>query len=398
MAATSTRVGECLHAAEPLVQRQIPGQTLKKRGRRPQLDKYNDFKCINCEGEITFSRRSDLQRHIRITHSRGANESFVCRAQGCFRGQSPWSFTRSDKLTAHIRTTHHQMTVFSQCPIENCNFGPHTLEDVGVHIQRVHHDESNGRAVLNATSCKALRCPIWRCGKHVSAVKLLHHVTTHAKEEIEAANQSLELAGLLVQFTPGCDVTIQIVCPLCRIVSASIEQFTAHLLTEHLYAPQSGGPEHFEQWKIHLTKSGFATGVTAKTLPWSPVGMPSMFRPRRGIQCPSCPFSVDGDGREAEIRAAIREHHLSLLRPETEAAEEIYPRRMQILRLWPEFATHPVFADLDHPKQQNGSVPSGARLSSASYADNTVNRPQPFMRPFDGGFELIFPDADHTYI
>ena len=56
-------------------------------------------------------------------------------------------------------------------------------------------------------------------------------------------------------------------------------------------------------------------------------------------------------------RALIREHHLSFLRPEAEVISELYPRRMAILRLWPEFVTHPVFADFDQFPQQSTSVP-----------------------------------------
>jgi len=42
-------------------------------------------------------------------------------------------------------------------------------------------------------------------------------------------------------------------------------------------------------------------------------------------------------------------HHLDLLSPEAEAVAELYPYRMEMLRLYPEFVSHPVFADFDQP-------------------------------------------------
>jgi hypothetical protein len=352
--------------APPHVPTRDPGQMSERCGQRPVLAKHTDLRCVDCGDEITFSRRSDFDRHTRIKHPRGYNASFVCSAQGCFRGQVPWSFVRSDKLTSHIKITHHQNTIFSQCPIEDCSFGQCTLETMGVHIQRVHPDESKGRAVLNATSCRTLRCPIWRCGKYFSAVKLLHHVTTHAREDIEAANQSLDLLGLLVQSTHGCAVTIQVICPICHAVSATVEQSARHLTTEHLYTPQSATSEHFEKWKAYLRQNSRSHLVATvnKLLPWS--SFDDFYKPtaKRAYGCPSCPFSVTGVERfypgSVELereqigkRTAIREHHLSFLRPGAEVVKELYPYRMQILRLWPEFASHPVFADLDQPQQQS---------------------------------------------
>jgi hypothetical protein len=53
--------------------------------------------------------------------------------------------------------------------------------------------------------------------------------------------------------------------------------------------------------------------------------------------------------QQAAIDAASA-HHLSLLRPEAEVVAELYPYRMQILRLYSEFVSHPVFADFDQPQ------------------------------------------------
>ena len=44
---------------------------------------------------------------------------------------------------------------------------------------------------------------------------------------------------------------------------------------------------------------------------------------------------------------SVATHHLSLLRSEAEVIHELRPYRMQILWLYPEFVTHPIFADLE---------------------------------------------------
>jgi hypothetical protein len=374
-----------LHVADPQIRTPEAGLSRKRRGRRQLLDKQNDFKCKDCEDEVSFSRQSDLYRHQLQKHRPGRHQYFVCNAQGCFRGQLPWSFARSDKLTSHIKTTHNLDTIFSHCSFESCSFEPCTLEALGVHLLRGHRYPGAGCAVLNATSCKVLRCPLWRCGKHVSAKKLLHHVASHAKEDIEAAKPNLELLGLLVQSTPGYlyDLTVQVVCPICHTVTADTEQFMKHFSTAHLFTPESGGSEHFDNWKACLAqnviKAPRCQAEVHDLLPWSCLDRVGSYNSKRDIRCPSCPFSVAGvawrGSGQQDKRDAIEKHHLSLLRPEAEVVEEIYPYRMQILRLWPEFVTHPVFADFDQPRQQTESGLSQAQPSFPEHLNNDFETP-----------------------
>jgi hypothetical protein len=331
-----------------------------------------------CKSRRTFKSSYELARHERTQHG---DKHFVCDAHGCFQGQLPRSFARPDKLTSHIKALHGQQTVFAKCPIADCNFGSCTLDVLGVHIQRLHPDDEYGRAVLNATSCKTLRCPLWHCGKHCTAKKMLQHITSHAKEEIEAANPSLQLMGLLVQSVPGYAVTIQVICPACRTASASMEHFIRHLSTFHLCTPQSGGSKHFEQWKAYLLQNLDKYRSSArvnKLTPWSSLEIATLSA-KRGFRCPSCPFSVAGVGGygsdQADKERAIKEHHLSLLRPEAEVVKELYPHRMQILRLWPEFVTHPVFADFDQPRKQSESGPSQAQPSLPGHVHDAFEIP-----------------------
>jgi hypothetical protein len=381
MAVPSSSTGDFLHVAEPRARSLDARQLPKRRGRRQLLDKQNKSTCFDCEDNVTFSRKSDFERHRRLKHSHEDQQHFVCSAQGCFRGEVPWSFARSDKLTSHIKTTHNLNTIFDQCPIQYCSFGPCTLEVLGVHTRPAHWDYEAGRAVLNATSCKALRCPLWHCGKHFEAKKLLQHITSHAKEELEAADPSLQFIGLLVQSAPGYDVTIQVICPVCRTASASMEQFIRHLSTVHLCTPQSGGSEHFEKWKAYLTQNldkYFSPGRVNKLMPWSSLDIRTLST-KRDFRCPSCQFSVAGvekygSDQPAKERAII-EHHLSFLCPEAEVVKELYPHRMQILRLWPEFVTHPVFADFDQLKQRSSGGPPQVQPLLPEHVNNGFGFP-----------------------
>jgi hypothetical protein len=66
-----------------------------------------------------------------------------------------------------------------------------------------------------------------------------------------------------------------------------------------------------------------------------------------------------------------------MLRPEAEVVAELYPHRMQILRLYPEFVSHPVFADFDQP--QAGIAPSSykpSQFNGTSIMEGVENRGQ----------------------
>jgi hypothetical protein len=236
-----------------------------------------------------------------------------------------------------------------------------------VHITRVHEKRARwyakeeveeGRAFLNASSCKARKCPLWRCGKHVKAPELLGHITKHAKDDVLAAIPELEHEGLIVHHDSDLGLIITVSCPICNTKSDGVDHFITHLWTSHLFLVGSGGADHFRTWKSALAK------VTTKTyhdsikglLPWAVLKV--WFGDQTtSIQCSSCLLSFSGlsEGyRQTETQKAVKNaaltHHLSLLRPEAEVKAELYPYRMQILRLYPEFVSHPVFADFDQPK------------------------------------------------
>jgi hypothetical protein len=348
---------------------------------RQERKKSQQLTCVfdGCTHEGTFSRRSDLERHVRVKHYEGAG-SFVCCAEGCLNKQIhlPWTFARSDKLTAHIKAIHSRETIFSACPATGCTFGRCTLENLGVHIARAHdryHQYEESRAVFNASTCKVRKCPLWRCGKNVKHRDLPGHVAGHAKDDVLAAIHELEHEGLVVLSASGSsqqghvhtELSIAVQCPVCNTMSDDIDQFITHLWTSHLFLVGSGGADHFKAWRSALIRcaSKPSNGDIKNLQPWANLRHWSPCR--REVQitaCPSCllPFGDMGAGSSypTEIQLAVRKaasaHHLTLLRPEVEVVAELYPYRMQILRLYPEFVSHPVFADFDRP--QDCIVPS----------------------------------------
>lgn len=393
MTAVSALASDHSGSVEPQRISSDPGPTSKRRGRQQLPNNKNAFRCIDCSNEVTFSRKSDLRRHQRSQHSHESVKPFVCNAQGCFRKQLPWSFARSDKLTSHIKAEHKSDTIFSICSISGCSFGPCTLEVLGVHIRHLHPDHEYGRAILNATSCKTLRCPLWQCGKNVTAKKLSGHVSGHSAEEVQADLLNVRSEGLVVEFAPTdkyassakSSMTIRVLCPVCNKANDNVEHFVDHLWADHLFAV--GGAEHFNAWKADWASKVHSLSRSAilKCLPWGRPAPWSALGNKYDFRCPSCPFIVSDSvypryGRFEQItreRDAISSHHLSLLRPESVVVKELYPYRMQILRFYPEFVSHPVFDDFKQPQsqQQSQSNPSEAQLTSSDLMNNDFEMP-----------------------
>jgi hypothetical protein len=359
-----------------------PLSTTRRQGRK----KSQQLTCVfdGCTRRGTFSGSYELERHVKAKHQAGAG-TFACCAEGCLNKQLhlPWTFARSDKLTAHIKATHTRDTVFAACPVTRCAFGRCTLETLGVHIARVHEkrgrryakEVEEGRAFLNASSCKARKCPLWRCGKHVKAPELLGHITKHAKHDVLAAIPELEHEGLIVHHASDLGLIITVSCPICNTKSDGMDHFINHLWTSHLFLAGSEGADHFKAWRSvlihHASKP--VDGDIQNLLPWANPRRLSLNEAEL-IACPYCLLSfgdlggsryIISESQQAARNAALA-HHLSLLRPEAEVVAELYPYRMQILRLYPEFVSHPVFADFDQPED---GVASSSQ--EPSQVDNT---------------------------
>jgi hypothetical protein len=337
-----------------------PSSTIRARKHTESLQLKCDFE--GCTHQGTFPRDWELTRH-KAKHNVGPG-SFVCRAEGCFNKQMPWTFTRSDKLTSHIKAVHTRDTVFAACPIINCNLGRCNLETLGVHIERKHKNWPEGRAVLNASTCKVRKCPLWRCGKSLTARELPGHVSEHAKDEVMEAISNLKSEGLNAAAISGSSgMIITVSCPICDATSDDIGGFIAHLWTSHLFLAGSDGVDHFAAWKSTLTENTLSPehAKIASLLPWTAFEGHLRFGCRQKMfRCSSCLLHcLRGDEGRRDLsesqraaRNAVSILHLSLLRPEAEVIAELHPHRMQILRLYPEFVSHPVFADFDPPQSE----------------------------------------------
>lgn len=298
----------------------------------------------------------------------------MCLAEGCLNKQLPWSFTRPDKLTSHIKAKHNRDTIFTACPISGCTFGQCTLETLGIHTGRAHGISHEGRAVTNASTCKIRKCPLWRCGKYVKARELLDHIAKHDGDDLLAAISDLETEGLNVVPTFGTadfdhalsGICITVPCPICKATIGSVDDFITHLWASHLFLAGSAGVAHFTAWRTEWSKNVCRTrefqsplhlrADVSVILPWASLeGFPHYKWHVNGLNCPSCLrefgtvwSDVHGPSEEQRVaQHAVSSHHLSLLRPEAEVVAELHPHRMQILRLYPELMSHPVFADFD---------------------------------------------------
>lgn len=197
----------------------------------------------------------------------------------------------------------------------------------------------------------------------MSVEKFPSHVEReHSFDEVRSVFGSLNADGFDVNQPSGTtDFSISVRCPVCNAGCGTMKEFAEHIWSAHLLLPSTGsdiGAEHFLRWRSELagnTYFHYRSGVN-KTTPWHRFKTHELSFPstKKTIKCPACPFSVsNAAGRYIDFVEMVSNHHLSLLRPEKEVVDELRPYRFQILRLYPEFVTHPVFADLDPPRQQS---------------------------------------------
>jgi hypothetical protein len=153
---------------------------------------------------------------------------------------------------------------------------------------------------------------------------------------------------------------ISVLCPICNANSDDTDGFIAHFWASHLFT--EGGADHFILWKSILTGNSAKDqhAKIASLSPWNGFDKSVTFKSRIDtIQCSSClllfsglhsnSWSATSESQRAAL-SAVSAHHPSLLRPEAEVEADLRPHRMQILRLYPEFVSHPVFADFDEPQ------------------------------------------------
>ena len=146
-------------------------------------------------------------------------------------------------------------TVSTQCPVDDCFFGPSSLDALGVHIRRMHQQYSGeARANVHATAPETRKCPI--CKTLVALDDYLAHTSGHAAHELHAARSSPAYESVVVRSIAGdasrqlpSSVVIHVDCPICHIPTPNLEQFRHHLLTNHILFDSTDALSHFHAWK-----------------------------------------------------------------------------------------------------------------------------------------------------
>jgi hypothetical protein len=89
------------------------------------------YLCVYTDCNISFARKSDLQRHIKSKHT--SEPEFRCPIETCDRNTN--AFSRKDKLDEHTRKTHENF----RCPLDHC--GVQVLESaINKHLDKYHGD------------------------------------------------------------------------------------------------------------------------------------------------------------------------------------------------------------------------------------------------------------------
>lgn len=313
------------------------------------------FTCEIARCSKKFRRHYELKRHEQQCHSHG--ERYSCTAQGCYsKGSQRHSFTRSDKLTSHIRTCHHSKTVF------RCVLCPTTmpLEELGLHCRRKHRNDRSVAAILNATSWKRCRCPVFGCRKYILLTSFQSHLATHSQGDVQGAEQSLRDMGYMVMNTNEANfgnerasITFGILCPVCGTSCDSCDVFKHHFWSAHLFQDAGTGLDHFVSWRAKLSAICFWDWrkSIAASPPWDIPGTATGKGVCR-IRCDHCSFAIVRDSQNN-----FHQEHPSFMRSVEQIVEELFPFRMHILRLYPEFESHPIFDDYKTAPaaQDNGS-------------------------------------------
>lgn len=273
-----------------------------------------------CKTKLMFKRKFELQRHMLIHEPK---KSFECPVDTCNR-RGRYTFYRDDKRRAHLKSVHTDDD-YATCPVPGCRIGPLQLDLFRLHLS--HH----GDHVLNSHAMKSLRryaeggqkCPIPKCRQKrwLSAQQLSGpkgHLATH--NEVDRTSPETILRE------NGYDTQGGMICPICSMPSPTHEDFTEHIKNEHVLT------EHGKRHAHAARSSKNYLGSLQNWCAWEPLPWPS----GENYQCPCCPFL------HRAYRVYPDTSHEGLIKP----SEELYPYRRQILRLWPNIDSHPVFDDL----------------------------------------------------
>jgi len=168
--------------------------------------------------------------------------------------------------------------------------------------------------------CDLRRCKRWFSGYAADALQ--QHLSTHPLDERLAQSDVIREMG----FDPN---TIAIVCPICQQHFANSSLFVPHLEAAHLAT--DGG-----HW---LSFSAQVSDHMVRPKIWEPSLADVRYRYDQFL-CHYCGM------KRSNCDEAWRGHCINLLK--TQNLDEVVASRAVILRLLPDFASHPVF-EMDKP-------------------------------------------------
>ena len=142
-------------------------------------------------------------------------------------------------------------------------------------------------------------------------------------------------------------------CPVCQELCDTHEDFEHHLWALHLFHQADANLEHYLSWKDKLVSSQDRRRHFSAAFPWDHYAH-YLNRRVKSLQCDHCSFNtnIDHTGYYGLLETA----HPTFLRPTEEVIAELHPYRWQILRLYPDFHSHPIFHDFDIKKPAAATV------------------------------------------
>ena len=272
-----------------------------------------------CHSRATFKRKYELQRHMR-KHER--KEMYPCPAIDCDRKGSR-SFYRVDKLAHHLRTRHGDNDSYL-CPLAGCLTNPVSFDGIKLHA-RSHFRENNSVVeTLRRIPARQRQCMLKNCLKRLDISEMQSHLLGHTM------NERLQDAAVIRQM--GYDTeTVKVICPLCKLLLHNHGEFAAHLQSVHLTTDSP----HLVEFRKSLDNVVYDCERNVIWCPWwVRYGCEDTVK---FMVCPTCGQPASTQGPVERIN-----HHLQLLTDQ----DEVHPYRLDILRLYPDFGTHPVFDDV----------------------------------------------------
>lgn len=236
-----------------------------------------------------------------------------CPLQPCER-----VFTRLDKLRLHWIQGHSDDQE-ATCPVSTC---AQRMSWIVLRLHIRNHiwnaseslffrtvNRSHG-SIYHAFDKKLRICPISSC-KHgdTTVSEMQNHLQEHNTKERMQYSSDILGAG----YDPS---STNIVCPICREMLQTTAGFEHHMEDMHI----STDGDHLRRLRYSLRYDGYEFAWRRQPL--------GEFCCRPSIPC--CEDAYDPT------------HHIKLLRD----YEDLRPFRIACLKLWPQFAYHPVFDDI----------------------------------------------------